>query len=390
MEFKLSRKHYETFKENKSKLKNKYRQDPNTNSIYIRIEWNLLQKFGTVKQKTFWDNFRRKYINSLLNKYCTTSKNCFYTFIGSNSIFSDIDINISGEDSVYIIKSIYKEHGKNFDKSLEVLFDVNIYGTIFHYLDKIRDCINNPSKDECFPKVVANYQQRCWSFSRIVETVLTYKDEDKMDIFNFLPESYRKLFYDSYKLIKKVKNKYTGKDDYLFLLKKYISSLHKNPKNENPKKLMNKYSTCKLFENESYRSAGAVLHIVYDKKISKDLYYDSIYDNLGFIFEISNNKFNILKISKYIDRIIDAMNKINNHKSSHKDVQNLKEIVSKLNTYRKLKNRPSLKIKKQTEKLYELLNINFKNKKVNKIDFLKKIFNFILNNIPKDKIIFNI
>ena len=218
MEFKLSKRNCGIFKE-KSILKNKYRLDAVTDSIYITLEWKLLQKFGTLKQKTFWDNFRRKYIKSLLNKYCTTPNNCFYTFIGSNSIFSDIDINISGEDSAHIIKLIYNEHNKNFDKSLEVLFDINIYGTIFHYLDKIHNCIYNPIKDECFPKVIANYRQRCWSFSRIVEIVLKYKDEDKINIFNFLPESYQKLFYDSYKLIKKVKNKYTDKDDYLLLLK---------------------------------------------------------------------------------------------------------------------------------------------------------------------------
>ena len=147
---------------------------------------------------------------------------------------------------------------------------------------------------------------------------------------------------------------------------------------------MNKYSKFKFLEQETYESVGAVLHIVYKKDIPRLMYYDSIYDNLGFIFEVvlgGGKEFNILKISKYIERVIDAVQLMT---ENPKILFRLRSVVHILNKYRKMVNKPE-NIGEYISELYDI--IGYKRGKNTKIIFLTVLTAFIIRNIPKDELL---
>ena len=147
---------------------------------------------------------------------------------------------------------------------------------------------------------------------------------------------------------------------------------------------MNKYSICKLFEKDSYRTSGAVLHIVYKNKLSKLLYYDSVYDNLGFIFNIVKNvkKCDIntmLKVAKYLERIIDAVQLIRYDTKMSK----FKDDLKFLNESRKMEVKPT-NLKSVVDEMYDQLGFKYENK----IKFLVGITKFVIDAMPKDELLY--
>ena len=139
MSFRINKENYEKFKD---KYKGQYKKE--NNKIYLPLEWKLLLEYGSKSQKVKWDKFRRKYILSLIKKFCNEEDICYFDFIGSKSIYSDIDINIKSLNFPDIMKKIENEHYKFFDTSFEDMFDINIYGSIpddkvFQYLKQLVD-----------------------------------------------------------------------------------------------------------------------------------------------------------------------------------------------------------------------------------------------------------
>jgi hypothetical protein len=369
MSFRLTKEKYKKFKNN---YKGKY--TTSKDKIYLPLEWKVLLEYGSNFQKIKWDNFRRKYILSIIKKFCDEGNYCYFELVGTKSIKSDIDINIASINFPSILKKIEHEHHKIFKSSLEDMFDINIYGSILHYLTK--NCINFPSfEKDCFPNFKSSYRQRCWSFTRIVENIISLPEKERFFLINSFPVQYQKLFYDSLKLLIK-------DSDYLKSIYIYLNSLLKKDK---PEILAEKYSKSKIYEKDSYRSVGAVLDIVYKIKLSKSLYYDSVYDNLGFIYDIvlKNNKINILKISKYMERIILAVNNIKLKEGGINLLDDLLDLCKKLNDYRKLLYKP-IDLELKVDKFYENIGLR---KVSTKIEFLSILTLFILNKLPKDKII---
>ena len=379
-EFKLSKKYVKNFNKNKTD----YRVDDKGN-IFLSLKWKLLMKYGTDSQKILWDKFRRKYLLGLLNKYCV--EDCYYYFIGSDSVYSDIDVSISSVNAVEVLAKIYKEHSLIYKNSLDKMFDINIYASVLYYLNK--KCLGlkyDNMPEDCFPKYEASYRQRCYSFVKIVMYMISQPTKDLVYFLESIPRSYQRLFNDALTMVKNTRYRYASdEENYLYLLKDYRKYLKKPVvKKADINKLMNKYSKFKFLEQETYESVGAVLHIVYKKDIPRLMYYDSIYDNLGFIFEVvlgGGKEFNILKISKYIERVIDAVQLMT---ENPKILFRLRSVVHILNKYRKMVNKPE-NIGEYISELYDI--IGYKRGKNTKIIFLTVLTAFIILNIPKDELL---
>lgn len=236
----------------------------------------------------------------------------------------------------------------------------------------------------CYPSLQANYNQRMWSFMRIVETV-----DQINNLLTFFPKNYKKLYISTLKLKKKSLQKYE-KHDYTYFIKRYYTLLKQKIANASPSKIANAYSLASFIEKDSYRSIGAILHIVEKvPNISIELLYDSIYDNLGFVYNILYTNslclqeqliIKFIKICKYIYRITDAMILINSNISNI--VKQIHHISNDINEKRKQMIRPSL-LEKDVMDLLALLNISELSKPI----FITTFTKFIIDNIPKDPLL---
>jgi hypothetical protein len=159
-----------------------------------------------------------------------------------------------------------------------------------------------------------------------------------------------------------------------------------------PEAIANAFSIASFIEIESYRSVGAYLHIV--EKLSnlpKTVLYDSIYDNLGFIYQIllgdhlcldEQTIVLFVKSCKYIERITSAMLYIVNKPS--KPLLRIHEQSNQINLKRKQMVSISL-LEKEIESLFTKFNIHT----LSKVDFLMALTHFIIETLPKDPLLKN-
>jgi hypothetical protein len=315
-----------------------YRVDRETKQVFLLLRWDLLVNFGTKAQLVAWDKFRVKYINTLIERHCTPLLNCKTQIIGSKSPKSDIDMNMTCPQHIEdVLVAIKEDHHSKYKRSMEEMFDFNVYASVFHYL---KDRCNVDRVASCYPRYELGMRQRMWSFLRIVQFVTTLTPAQRRALLAGWPEVHRKLYIDTKKMYERLKLRKLP--TYGRAIRKFFDELNKLP--EDPRAIAEAFSASKYLEHETYRSVGAVLHIVErHASMPKSGYYDSIYDNLGFIFEImlapslcvedpSVFKTKVVKTAKYIERIIDALGHV---QTVSPDLSEINAIASNINKDRK-------------------------------------------------------
>jgi hypothetical protein len=294
------------------------------NKMMIELTWENIKKYGTLQQISHLDTFRKKYVKYLFSTYCNSGSLCKYQRIGKTTPLSNVDINLEkfySKHAIFkydiheIIRNIITHHHKYFKNDLETLFDVNIYGAVLKLFDK-------KSKSFYIPEYVTNHEQRCWACLRLVKIGIEYNILDKIEE-SFKTECYKTLIQDTRNKLAKLKSRYDSKNRtnmYMKFLKKYYTLVE----NDSPvKSVIKMFSLCKYFESDAYNSAGAYLHIVMKrKKLSDGILTDSVFDNIGFLFEsfmkYNDEKKRLDKCAKYMLRVFDAlqhMSKVNDKQS---------------------------------------------------------------------------
>ncbi len=306
--------------------------------VFLLLRWDLLVMFGTNTQLVAWDKYRVKYVQDLLEKHCTPLLECKTRVIGSQSPKSDIDINMTCpkhiEDVLVAIKS---DHDSRFKRSMEDMFDFNVYASVFRYL---KDKCEIDRVAACYPRFKLGMRQRMWSFLRIVEytNALVPSPLRKMVTARW-PEVYRKLYTETKHLYDNLRRRKLP--SYGRAIRQFFNELNRKP--QDPQRIAEAFSFSKFLERETYRSVGAVLHIVErHDSMPKSAYYDSIYDNLGFVFEImlapalcvQEDLFyaKVVKTAKYIERILDALKRVQTLDAKLLEVEG---IAQKINQDRK-------------------------------------------------------
>lgn len=313
-------------------------------SIYVKLRWELLVQFGTKWQLAHFDKLRVAYINDLLERHCTPLLQCHTTIIGSRSPKSNVDINmICPKHMEEVLHAIYQEHEQRFPGiSMEELFDANIYGSVFHYLDD--RCDTREMTIACYPRYEMGYRQRMWSFLRIVEMCECHLSKEQCTaMISEWPKAYQKLYGATKTLYQQQKRRKPSQ--YIRAITAYMKELAL-PK-PNPHAIAEAFSRSKVVEHDTYRSIGAVLHIVEHRKdLHPSALYDSCYDNLGFIFQIFLKRplcgtgsltNQLIKSAKYIGRVFDAVRNINDKKDSGVTDRfiELNQVASEINRMRK-------------------------------------------------------
>ena len=375
--------------------------------------------------------------NVSINSSSNTTKQsntCNYKVIGTPaiSVESDMDFDITVKtndiDIGQILTRISNKHHEYFALELNELFDTNLYGSVFLF-DPTKH--NNPS-----PSFIE--KQNRWSWIRTVEifTDPKYVSESLLQYFKkHLLSSHQILFDKTLEELKTLNNdnqSFNLSSNALESLPEFltfekdttnISSISRNKSSpelfkrntkiipiERSKSLycsrnkIESYTSClssyfeninngklddisehfslaKYYENETYRSLGAVLHIVNKlTDINKNFFVHSVYDQFGFVVECileTKIKENMLidvipKASKYISRICDAVEKIGIQDKiiNYYEIKNTSE---ELNNVRRTGN------KVQTANLARkmqviLVNTNISNTQTSHIDFLLGVY----------------
>ena len=253
---------------------------------------------------------------------------CTATLTGTepDNWMSDADIIINGNtpnDALNFITQIREIHKRYFNRSLDDVFDIHLYGTV-------------PSINIIIPT-----EQRKWSMLRMAVYLkdIILKDEKYDLYFKHLRDTYntKNTWLDE-----------TSNQEQIFTNYETAVKNYSNSPN-----LAEDYSNTKLYENDSYLSVAAYIDVVYnDKKnlnkpkilLNSDQLIDSIYDNFGFIVQIlvkSKNEDNenkmmaFIKIAKYILRIMNSISQNENLKKKIKVCQEEKCLLNKVGSFKK-------------------------------------------------------
>lgn len=193
------------------------------------------------------------------------------------------------------------------------MFDFNVYASVFRYL---KDKCEIDRVAACYPRYELGMRQRMWSFLRIVEFVSVLGPAKKKAVMAGWSQEHRRLYAETKHLYDQLRRRKLP--SYGRAIRRFFDELDKKP--QDPHKLAEAFSFSKFLERETYRSVGAVLHIAERHgTMPKSAYYDSIYDNLGFVFEIMlapalcvQDLFyaKVVKTAKYIERILDALKRV--------------------------------------------------------------------------------
>ena len=396
----------------------------------------ILKKINDFR-KIFVDSL----INIILEIYandCDKKKNlqyCDIQAIGSTSLISNYDINVSS----YLVSAIIVEEFNLYffdfwnDTSGEI-FDTNLYGNSFFistYISynkilnkKYNFIINNKNKNKIIyylpPKNIDNSvlnkifnSQTEWLLIKIFlykDTYLLEKNNNTYNILNKLEKNILSLllsknivkYKKKYNTIKFLKNNVDIPENMYRnkLNNKYIESLKNIDKsqtyyqnnNEDNKliDLIESISKSNFYGNETYFCLGTIYHVLgYIQKLGDfymyDMYYiHSMIENYLDIFRyyeyINNSDYFILKSSKYIIRVYDAISRFHNKNIKNINNNMLKSMIEKKNIFNsirtKFKNNSNInKLNNSKDKLIELKLIN----NTNNINI-----NVLLNNILKD------
>lgn len=274
----------------------------------------------------------------------------------------DIETRLSNivDDIINVFRLMYNEHYKHFDDSFEDMFDTNIYATSFilnmpfsfrHALMKTvqtfsfldisklnieefsklqtifacrRICnyhLNTANLPDCNIKNIIN--RILWNNKKALDdnfsNIITYINKHIKDTQSVTLSFMDLKKYYTYDIFSFKDSKI--KNDYTYLIKAYynlMDSVIFEGNNDNIYLIPCILSCATMIEQDSYHSMGAFLDIVAftgrnDEYMPHEcMFTHSILDNIGFIIDILNKHSsdgcydiitNILKISKYIERI---------------------------------------------------------------------------------------
>jgi hypothetical protein len=421
--------------------------------VKLEFNWEFIRIFGTDDQKKVFNIFRNMYISYLLGKFCKpstsqntmTKDNCIYKIIGTPaiSVESDMDFDLSvieNNDIGQVINNITDEHHKYFNKELDELFDTNLYGSVFIYDENTHNKLSLDLIEK----------QNVWSWIRSVETLNNDIEPYLLKEFKkYLTPSHQHIFNKAlYKLTTEVSNEafcntnvkpisrsatlpqskdltaypisrslsspsspssMSKTNSYRMFLSNYFSGDY----NQGFEDKVECFSKAKYYENETYRSLGAVLHIVNKLSgINENYFVHSVYDQYGFIIEnviqhnIKGNSLpvRIPKISKYISRICNAIEKLSiQDRISVEGKENvfldIKNISEELNEVRRQDNKQKEKeLAKKLQKLFpnvfNISNSNSNSVKINnsqtgKLNFLLGVYEVLVKPVGKYQDSFN-
>jgi hypothetical protein len=320
---------------------------PERGTYTLKLRWELLVQFGSREQLKRIDAQRVAYIHGLIDKHCKPLIDCHTTIVGSRSPKSNIDINMTCPQHMEeVLHAIFREHKNTFpDASMEEMFDTNIYGSVFQYLDdrRCKDIIS-ASIQKCYPRFDVGYRQHMWGFLRIVEMCEDYMSKGvRHALVSSWSPKYQKLYADTLALRETLKRR--RNTDYVKAVSMYLKELAK--KHPDPHRISERFSASKTLEHDTYRSIGAVLHIVdHRKDLPVSSMYDSCYDNLGFVYQALLKTglcgpgaivYRVIKSAKYIERVVDAIQVIfkNAPATLSLQIKQLEGIAVEINRMRK-------------------------------------------------------
>jgi hypothetical protein len=361
-------------------------------TTHIKLRWELLVLFGTAAQLRSYDRFRLDFVENLLSKHCAPLLDCKTQVIGSRSPKSNIDINMMCPNPNHmetVLNGILIEFNKAFpNASMEDVFDLNIYGSVFRYLDT--RC-NIAEASTCYPRYEMGYRQRMWSFLRIVEFCETLGPTEKSTLLSSWPSAYQRLYTNTKSLYRQYGTERNREKMYIKAISKYLNELKKNK--PDPHDIAETFSKSKVLEHDTYRSVGAVLHIVENQtNLKTSGMYDSTYDNLGFIFQVILKgslcgKVTIVvkyvKIAKYITRVYDAVQIINRGRVSSSFKQ-LNVHSVKINTMRKAL-APMKEIAPHVTAMLATMNLDMQSAQT--IPLLANLSNMVFRELRKDELV---
>jgi hypothetical protein len=389
---------------------------------YIKLTWENLNGLGTNEQKIAINAFRLKYVTNLKahiegsnstnnatkitccinSESCKIDQSCRLEGVGTTeniSAASDIDMNFyfkftptNATEIIENIRLLYEKinkfHYSKFITPFEDLFDMNIYATNLYSKEcnTLKCTIKNCSKDMCKINKYDTNTQRKWAFYRAAEVI----QNNQLNISSIDNIQFQNLYTNTLAFINDIKNShkttYNTSNIYINSVIKSYNSL----KNNNTIIDINSFSKAKVYERETYRSAGAFLHIVAKRKdLDHNLYIDSILDNYGFLLENLYHKpscfkldiqIKLLRVAKYLERMCDAIilyfTDIYNLNSSTQSnsFQLMKHLYNEVNILKEVSMTINLNRKTNKDSINEL----------NTLSVLLKNFNKTYTNTDKD------
>ena len=358
------------------------------------LTWDLLTHGKSEELKEIINEYRIIYSNKLKRYLDNQCKGfCVPQMVGTAdniTYSSDIDINLTFSEKIQenleqinkIFSSVNTFHERFFKNNYSDLFDINIYGTTFD----VKKC--DKQNDACLNDLVSLKNQRWWSFSRLVQVF-----REHGIVLTNLPKEYERMssFFEEYKdTLRMLESSHLSKlKVYIELLQKYYNAT----KNSNFVRAATVFSLSKYFENETYRSVGAYLHIVVGRTdLAPVLYKDSAMDNLGFAIEnlLKSNEcvevsfeWKMLRVAKYLDRIIHAivLSKVLSKPVYEERLLNLHNMAQSLNLARKRNDASnlSINIKRFMDALSKLNELN----KLNNLNGVSNINIQVLKNLQE-------
>ncbi len=285
----------------------------------VRFSWETVLLFGSDRQKQAFNRFRTQYIDYLVSRHCNSLSRCKYAVAGTPaelSALSDMDYNFEGPGMRSAMDKIAQEHSMYFDADLNEVFDANMYGTTFKFHDH---------KDYVMSDLDYRRQQ-VWSFSRVAEVLALSSHVSNADVQAFrkaLSDRHDALLSHAVTLAKSCHH-YDSSDCYEDRLNRFARLRADVVTADAFSDTLESFSRAKIHENETYRTFGAVLHVVEGLKrgqIADPRFFEhSACDNFGFFVQTMCKKLacredddrtaffdKVLKASKYIHRTCDAL-----------------------------------------------------------------------------------
>lgn len=350
------------------------RTDKLTKKVYFvaPLEWQAIQYLASERQRKSFIALRDSYVKNILfgtineqNDQADNEKQCDLKSVGSagTSVASDIDYNLictlknaSSKNEVNyalaVMDAIMDKHYKYFTAPLDKMFDINIYvtnGDEFS-VKELKDNSYHPSyanNKACVSGTIDSFpiNQRGWSFIRILLALRALNvptDDDKFQFFyenaeaRIMTVEQKRSIVDPDNTAKRLRKKIpisntntiveeTVNDasiKKLMLYKHYMGMYIQSRQHDGKTsfaEITDLYSSAKYFENESYRSIGAIKHIVSNSVPPLLFLYDSVYDNMGFALEnVSIDPYpcplqdpsvkdRIPRVAKYLERVCSAI-----------------------------------------------------------------------------------
>jgi len=288
-------------------------------------------------------NFRKEFVDALLENIIidlNCQYNCKAESVGSNTLFSDYDLTVTGPLSAEIVDIFNKEFRRIFGKESAIVFDTNVYGASF--MEELNlgnfSVFVSKQKGKIF-KYVANagdeQSQRNWALLKLYKSLKGEEIEKFKKHFKEIPVKYRELYIKND--IKKRNREYVKSLYDVACLKKAMKASIENDE-ELKSKYKNAISKANFYGSETYFTQGAFMHVVGERQskiknipITHQEYIDSFIENIaetlkGLKYDGELTYITIEYVSKYLSRAMDALIKIINMHEDTNDDEKIKAI----------------------------------------------------------------